>query len=125
MEKIKVKTSNLIKILMIMFIILLIMNTVSVCSSDKIINPDDYDPGDLTGGDKMLNIGNTIIGIVQLLGSGVSIIVLIVIGIQYMLGSIEERAEYKEKMMPYIIGAIMLFGITNILAFISNIASDI
>ena len=119
------KINILIKILIVMCMLMFIINNISLCSSDKIINPDEYKPEDLTGGDKMLNIGNTIIGIVQMIGSGVSIIVLIVIGIQYLLGSIEERAEYKEKMMPYIIGAIMLFGITNILVFISNIASDI
>ena len=32
-----------------------------------------------------------------------------------MVGSVEERAEYKKAMMPYVIGAVMVFAITNLL----------
>ena len=125
MKNIKKRIVNILKVLIILEIIFLLMNFMSYGSTYKMIDPETYNPGNPTGGDKIFDIGNAIIGIIQFIGSGVSIIVLIIIGIQYMLGSVEERAEYKEKMQPYIIGAIMLFGITNILAVISNLASDI
>ena len=89
------------------------------------INVDNYKPSAITGVNKLTDIGNTIIGVIQLVGSIVSVIVLIVIGIQYVLGSVEEKAQYKEKMMPYIIGAILLFAITNILGVLSDIMSNI
>ena len=71
---------------------------------------------------KLQSIGNTIIGVVQVIGSCVSVGVLIVIGIRYMAGSVEEKAEYKNTMLPYLVGAILVFAITNILPIAINIA---
>ena len=76
------------------------------------------------GGAQAISIGNKIIGVLQLFGSILSVIVLIVLGIKYMLGSVEERAQYKESMMPYIIGAVLIFGIVNILAIIEDIMAQ-
>ena len=43
-----------------------------------------------------------------------AILMLAILGIKYMLGSIEEKAEYKKDLIPYFIGAGLLFGITTI-----------
>ena len=82
------------------------------------------DPSGFTGSNtantqKMTDIGNQVITIVSVAGSLISVIVLVILGIKYMMGSAEEKAEYKESMMPYLIGAVMLFAITNLLAIIS------
>ena len=45
----------------------------------------------------------TILGVVQTVGSLIAIISLIVLGIKYMMGSVEEKAEYKKTLMPYFI----------------------
>ena len=79
----------------------------------------------MTNADKVMNIGNTIIGIIQFLGSFASVIVLIIIGIKYMTGSVEEKAEYKKTLFPYLIGAILVFTLTNILAIINNITNGL
>ena len=57
------------------------------------------DPKTLTGSSNantttMQNIGNQIITVVSVAGSIVSVVVLIVLGIKYMMGSAEEKAEY-------------------------------
>lgn len=54
------------------------------------------------------DIGSIIFGAIQGLGIGISVIVLLIIGIKYMMGSVEEKAEYKKSMIPYIIGVIFL-----------------
>ena len=95
---------------------------------DSTVTPDDYNPGPPTsasGADKIKDIGNIIIGVLQVVGTILSVAVLAVLGIKYMIGSVEERAEYKKTMMPYLIGAIMVFGITNLLAIIANISSSL
>ncbi|MBR3254883.1 MAG: hypothetical protein IKF97_01445 [Clostridia bacterium] len=71
---------------------------------------------------KLQTIGNAIIGTIRTIGSIASIGVLIVLGIKYMAGSVEEKAQYKQSMVPYIIGAAFVFGIINILAIIIDIA---
>lgn len=72
-----------------------------------------------------MRIGNSIIGTITVIASIISVIALIVLGIKYMLGSVEERAEYKKVLWPYFIGAIMVFGITNIINLIINLVGNI
>lgn len=50
--------------------------------------------GSTTG--NLKTTGNKTITILSVIGSLISVIVLIVLGIKYMLGSTEEKAEYKK-----------------------------
>ena len=48
-----------------------------------------------------------------------------ILGIKYMLGSVEEKASYKKSMMPYLIGSVLIFGAVNVTATIySTVALD-
>lgn len=75
-------------------------------------------PKGLTGtdpqGTEIQDFGNKIIGVIQTVGIVVSVIILLVLGIKYMLGSAEEKAEYKKTMMPYLIGAVLIFAASTI-----------
>ena len=55
-------------------------------------------------------IGSTILTIVTNVGMILAIIVVAVLGVKYMMGSTEEKAEYKKTLMPYLVGAILVFG---------------
>ena len=66
--------------------------------------------------------GNKIITVISTIGSILSVIVLVVIGIKYLMGSIEEKAEYKKTLMPYIIGALLIFSASTIAGIIYQIA---
>lgn len=59
-------------------------------------------------------VGNKILGIVRVIGIIASVGTLMVLGIKYMIGSVEEKAEYKKSFRAYIIGAILVFCITTI-----------
>ena len=61
-------------------------------------------------GDTIGDVGGKIIGILQTVGVVLSVIVLIILGIKYMMGSAEEKAEYKKTMIPYIVGAALIFA---------------
>lgn len=63
-----------------------------------------------------------VITVVQTVGSIASVVCLIVIGIKYMTGSVEEKAEYKKTLVPYVIGAALVFTITNLLSIVYHIA---
>ena len=88
-------------------------------------NPSSYKPSDMTNADKIKNKGNKIIGAVQFVGSFVSVIALVIMGIKYMLGSVEEKAEYKKTMMPYIIGAALVFAASAIAGMIYSFAINL
>ena len=71
---------------------------------------------DLTGTptNQLDSVGSGILQLLAIIGSGLSIIFLIILGIKYMIGSIEEKASYKKTMLPYVIGALMVFGASTI-----------
>lgn len=49
-----------------------------------------------------------------------SVIIIMILGVKYMLGSIEEKAEYKKSFMPLIIGIILVVAASTIASFIFN-----
>lgn len=123
----KLKIFFVIALILMLIISITNITYASEWLSDPRENPESFSPGSggAAGATKVQDIGNRIIGIFQLIGTLASVIVLIVIGIKYMAGSIEERAEYKKTMMPYVIGALLVFGITNILGIVSNITEGL
>ena len=62
-----------------------------------------------------------ILGVLQTIGTVVSIVMLMIIGIKYMLGSVEEKANYKRTLIPYIVGAFLIFTGTLLPQIIYNI----
>lgn len=84
---------------------------------------------DLTGtqvtNSEFTGVGNSIITILTIIGSVLSVIVLIILGLKYMMGSVEEKAEYKKSFMPYIIGAALVFAASTIAGIVYNIAGSI
>ena len=53
---------------------------------------------------------NVIVSVIEAVGIILSVIILIVIGIKYMLGSVEEKADVKGLLIPYIAGCVIVFG---------------
>ncbi len=43
-------------------------------------------------------------------GVAIALVVGIIIGIKYMMGSIEEKATYKQMLVPYLVGCLVVFG---------------
>ena len=49
------------------------------------------------------------VGVLQAVGVILSVVMLTVIGIKYLMGSAEEKADYKKSLMPYVVGAALVF----------------
>lgn len=89
-----------------------------------VLNPIDIQAVDVdTSG--MQNIGGQIITILSTGGSIISIIVLIILGLKYMMGSAEEKAEYKKTLMPYVIGAGLVFAASAIAGIVYSFTSGL
>ena len=68
-------------------------------------------------------IGKSIINVLSTVGIVVAVVILMVLGIKYMMGSAEEKAEYKKTMIPYLVGAVLIFGASSIANIIYGIAT--
>ncbi len=93
-----------------MSIILIAMMFISISMTCFALSPSEI-TGDsnVTGSAEITSLGKSIVGILQTVGIVLSVVVLIIIGIKYMMGSAEEKAEYKKTMIPYIVGAALIF----------------
>lgn len=65
----------------------------------------------------------TIINLVQVVGMGVAIIMLVVMAIKYISAAPSEKAELKKSATIYVVGAIVLFAASGILQVIKNFAT--
>ena len=104
-------------------LLILSMGASIVCAATDIggvsIDPKTENTGDIT------KVGNKIMGILQVVGVLIAVIILMVLGVKYMMGSAEEKAEYKKTMIPYIVGAILIFAAATIANAIYNFVSKI
>ncbi len=78
-------------------------------------DPDSWNPG---GGykinEKVASKAGKILGFIRSLGIVASLICLMIIGLKTMIGSIEEKTQYKESLPGYLIGVFLLFASTTI-----------
>ncbi len=86
-----------------------------------------YKPGnmDSSSARKVENITSTVLTAVTNVGIIASVLILAMIGIKYMLGSVEEKAEYKKDLIPYVVGAFVVFGITTFIKIFMLIGKQI
>ena len=109
--------------LVIILCLLIIIPTMSYADTG-LGDLNAYGGGSESSSVKLEEMAETILGIIQVIGTVVSVVMLMVIGIKYMMGSIEERAEYKQTLKPYLIGAFLLFSGTTIPQIIYQIAKN-
>lgn len=87
------------------------------------INTDEFSAiYNKNGTSKVTNAGGSILAVVQVIGISCGVICLIILGIKYMYSSTNDKATIKEKLIPYLIGAIIMFGGTGILTLVANFA---
>lgn len=119
------------KIVLIIIILLTIFscigNNVYASITNPVENPDYYKPSDNKEEDnsKFISIGNAIMGTIRAVGSLIAVVTLMTLGIRYMLASTQDKALYKETFIPYIIGAVLVFAIPNIIGVIYDLVKNI
>ena len=108
------------KTVKVMSIILLAVMFLTVAAT--MVNAVDNISGIITdvgkgnySGTEVTTTGKKIVGIV------VAVVVILVIGIKYLVGSAEQKAEYKKTMIPYIVGAVLVFAGSTIVNVIYNV----
>ena len=123
------KMSKIVSIILMTMMMLTITTTVMAAgetAETKAITPSSIDGStsnvNVNG---ISSIGNDIVRVLTTGGIVVSVVILIVLGIKYMMGSAEEKAEYKKTLMPYVIGAGLVFAASAVATVVYNFASGI
>lgn len=110
-------------------LLLAIMLVTSIAGTVLAVDPNTVLNGLNGNGNVQTNdltkVGNNIVTIIQVVGIVIAVIVLLVIGIKYMMGSASEKAEYKKTMILYIVGAVLIFAGTSLVRVIYSLSTSV
>ncbi|MCI8617113.1 MAG: hypothetical protein HFJ60_02500 [Clostridia bacterium] len=123
----KVKSLIIISLIVIINIMFSCINMVQAAGIGDVI----------TGGDNFMQAGNsgeigidhsklqdtskTINNILIIVGMCVAVVISSVLGIKFMLGSVDEKAQVKDALVPFVIGCMVVFGAFGIWRIFINI----
>jgi len=114
------KKVRILSAIMMVVMIIAILGNVALAYDPSLITGDTSS----TAATEIKTVGEKILGPIQIVGTIASVVTLVILGIKYMTGSVEEKAEYKKTLMPYLIGAVFVLAATNITSWIYNASSN-
>lgn len=98
-----------------------------VFKDDVLDDPSKYNPSNSSSTDdsEATTIISDILSAITSVGIVIAVVIVAILGVKYMLGSVEEKAEYKKDLIPYFIGSILLFGICTIVKMLQTLGNSI
>lgn len=115
-----------VKILTVLLLaIVLITFATNVFAAGTGVKPSDLDSridyGSDTDTGSLMTQAGKIMGMIRNIATIAAVIIIMVLGVKYMLGSVEEKADYKKSFIPLIIGIILVVAATSIATFIMGL----
>lgn len=114
------KTKKIVMFIILLIFVLMFFTPISFAGEE--LNPNDYKTqlqyDDAT---YIFGKGADILKILRNVAAAVSVLTLTIIGVRYMVGSVEQKAEYKQTMLPVAIGCILIGSLSAILTLIQSI----
>ena len=103
-------TKNVIKVVVVALVTALLIISLATSVSAEPMSFDDI---------------GAAITVVQVVGVGVAIIMLIVLAIKYISAAPGDKADIKKHAVVYVVGAVVLFAASGILGIVKNFASNV
>ena len=125
---------KIISILMVIIMICLIFNVNFVLAGGSesqitditsIVNKMEPSNDMSNTNNRFGNILNIIIGLLQVVGTGIAVIAVAILGMKYMMAAPSEKADTKKSIMPILIGCLLLFGAVNLMAVVYNFSKEV
>lgn len=112
-------------IVTIIFIVIIML--MSAILNPSVVKADNVTVEDIKGGvgnfmnagktqnnplnqEGLQNVSDVVYNVLLAVGIIAAVIVGLIIGIKYMMGSVAQKAETKELLAPYIVGCVIIFG---------------
>lgn len=119
------------KVIKVVSVLLMVLMVATMLSTSVFASTEDFtNLNQFSGKSKDTNTAGvfqgfiaTLINLVQVVGMGVAIIMLVVMAIKYISAAPNEKAELKKSATIYIVGAIVLFAASGILQVVKNFAT--
>lgn len=113
-----------IKPIKILYVVILatiiLLNFYYSCNAAVIVDPN-YSIIEVTPPSEVVTTAGKVLSMAKVVGTIAAVVVVAIVGIQYMIRSPEGKAEYKKTAYIYIVGAILLFAGPQIVQVIYNL----
>ena len=114
--------SKIMKIMSLSMVLMLMLAVVAMPVMALTIPEPNYNAAGTKG---IQQGGQNIAGMAAVLGVAVAVAVLIWLAIKYMTAAPSDKADIKKSAVAYVIGAVLLFAASGVLALIQNFATDL
>ena len=108
------KSIKIISVLMMAVMLIMIATPVFATTIDAANVIDGIQPQNPSETGSLLTIFGKVLGIIRWVAIAGGTLIIAVLGIKYMMGSLEEKADYKKSMVPLIVGTVVVMGATSI-----------
>lgn len=106
------------KTVVVLFILMLIFLQYEIFA----INASDLKPKFTAHSNGFKNFGGAVLGYIRNIAAISSVILITVFGLRFMVGSVEQKAEYKKHFLPLIVGIAVVLSATTITKVVWDIA---
>ena len=109
--------TKIVSIILIAAIVISVAN--SVLANGVFLDASDFDA--VSGqAEEVTNLANaaagTVASVLRIAGVCIAVVMLLTIAMKYMISSAGDRADLKKHAVAFVVGAVVLFGATNIIA---------
>ena len=126
--------SKFLIVMILVFIVMMAMFTrtsFAITVMDDVIGDGDDFIGranttsDYINTTKLQDISNDVYNMILAIGMVIAVVIGLILGIQYMITSVEEKAKIKQTLTIYVIGCVVLFGAFMIWKIVMTILGNI
>ena len=116
----KNKIAKIITILLSVSFLMCTLNTTVLAAKGKITTPSELDK-QVTYGDssEFVKIAGKVMGFIRNIAV-IGGVLLLILGVKYMMGSVEEKADYKKSLVPLVVGILVVMAATQIMTMVIN-----
>lgn len=112
-KTIRIIASVLAILLLVGFVCTTTVNAAEITANQLKPNFDADDGG-------LVDKAGKIMGFIRNISVVGGVIILMILGLKYMMGSVEEKADYKKSLIPLVVGVLVIMSATTIMTFIMN-----
>ena len=118
MEKVINKKTKSIILTLIILAISGMHGTIYAVDVNKVINVNTNPPVDVSP------IMGKALGIAMTIGAVIAAVMMVIIAIKYMTSAPNEKAEIKKYLIPYVVGAVLVFASSGIVGLVISFVED-
>ena len=112
------KVMKIVSVLVMVVMMATMLSTVCMAKDIDVTDIENYGEGVKT--EEIKKIGGTILKTVRNIAAILMVVLIAILGIKFMMGSTEEKAEYKKSFIPLIVGVALVLAASTIGGIIWN-----